>query len=238
MPPVPDEVPSVVLVHGSFLGPWFWEDVQRILRSRGVHSVTPDLPSVGDRMGDLSEDVATVVAALTAVGPAVLCGHSYAGLVVTEAAGEAGIEVTRLAYLAAAVPDEGQSMQSLASSLGLADDDGGEVIAVLPDGRIELTAETAHTSLFHDCTPERAEAAIRLLRPINPVAGTQPVSRAAWRQIPTTLIEGSDDRLPRLVCTAFDAIPHDALSIPTGHCPSWSRPDLVADVMSELVLTK
>ena len=233
------EVPSVVFVHGGFLGPWFWEDVQRTLRSRGIHSVAPDLPSVGDRMGDLAEDVATVVAALKTVGPAVLCGHSYAGLVVTEAAGEAGVEVTRLVYLAAAVPDEGQSMQLLANSLGLADDDdGGEEVAVLPDGRIQLTADAARTSLFHDCTPERAEAAIRLLRPINPVTVTQSVSQAAWRQIPTTLIEASNDRLPRLVCSAFDANPHDWLSIPTGHCPPWSHPDLVADLVTGLALTR
>ena len=236
--PVP-HVPSVVLVHGGFLGPWLWEDVQRTLETRGLRSVTPDLPSVGERMGDLGADVASVVEALKAVGPSVLCGHSYAGLVVTEAAADVAVEVTRLAYLTAAVPDEGQSMQALATSLGLTDgDDGGEEVVVLPDGRIQLTAEAARTSLFHDCTMERAEEAIRLLRPTNPATGTQPVTRAAWRQIPATLIEATDDRLPTLVCSAFDSTPHDSLSIPTGHCPQWSRPDLVADILSELVLAK
>ncbi len=229
--------PSVVLVHGGFLGPWLWEDVQRVLQTRGVHSVAPDLPSVGERMGDLGADVACVVEALKVVGASVLCGHSYAGLVVTEAAADEAVEVTHLAYLAAAVPDEGQSMQALATSLGLADgDDGGEEIVVLPDGRIQLTAEAARTSLFHDCTMERAEEAIGLLRPTNPATGTQLVTRAAWRQIPATLIEAKDDRLPRLVCSGFDSTPYDSRSIPTGHCPQWSRPDLVADLLSELVL--
>jgi pimeloyl-ACP methyl ester carboxylesterase len=109
---------------------------------------------------------------------------------------------------------------------------------VLPDGRIQITAEAAHSSLFHDCTVERAEVAIGLLRPINPATGTQPVTRAAWRQIPATLIDAADDRLPTLVCSAFASTPHDSLSIPTGHCPQWSRPDLVADILSELVLAK
>ena len=233
------DLPSVVVVHGGFLGPWLWGDARQILEARGVRSVAPDLPSVGDRMGDLDEDVATVRQALKAVGPAVLCGHSYAGVVITEAAADPEVQVTRLVYLAAAVPDEGQSMQSLASSLGLADDDdGNEEVMVLPDGRIELTAEAARTALFHDCAPERADAAIGLLRPINPATGTQVVGRAAWRQVPATLIEAADDRLPRLICSAFDSIPHDSLSIPTGHCPQWSRPDLVADMLSELVLAK
>lgn len=233
------DVPTVVLVHGGFLGPWLWEDVQRMLETRGIRSVAPDLPSVGDEMGDLHRDVATVRQALKAAGPAVLCGHSYAGLVITEAACDEKVEVTRLVYLAAAVPDEGHSMQALATALGLADDeDGGEEIIVLPDGRIELTVEAARASLFHDCTPERAEEAIGLLRPINPATGTQPVSRTAWRQIPATLIEATDDRLPRLVCSAFDSTRHDSLTVPTGHCPQWSRPDLVADMLCELVLTK
>jgi pimeloyl-ACP methyl ester carboxylesterase len=237
MPPVP----SVVLVHGGFLGPWLWEDTQRILESRGVRSVTPDLPSVGEGMGDLEADVICVVKALEAVGPSVLCGHSYGGLVVTQAAADSAVEVTRLAYLAAAVPDEGQSMQTLATSLGIVDSDGdGEVeeVVVLPDGRIQLTAATARASLFHDCTVERAEEAISLLRPINPATSTQPVIQAAWRHIPATLIEVANDRLPKLVCSAFDSTPHDSLSIPTGHCPQWSRPELVADILSELVLAK
>ena len=110
------DLPSVVVVHGGFLGPWLWRDVRNILEARGVRSVAPDLPSVGDQMGDLDGDVATVRQALKTVGPAVLCGHSYAGMVITEAAADPEVRVTRLAYLAAAVPDEGQSMQSLASS--------------------------------------------------------------------------------------------------------------------------
>jgi pimeloyl-ACP methyl ester carboxylesterase len=232
------DVSTVVLVHGGFLGPWLWKDVQLILEARGIRSVAPDLPSVGDQMGDLNRDAATVRQALKAVGPAVLCGHSYAGLVITEAANDQEVEVTRLAYLAAAVPDDGQSVQSLATSLGLEDgDDGGEEVVVLPDGRIGLRPEAARTGLFHDCAPDRAEEAISLLRPTNPATGSQPVSQAAWRQIPATLIEAADDRLPRLVCSAFDSTPHDSVSIPTGHCPQWS-PDLVADLLGELVLAR
>ena len=231
------ELPAVVLVHGGFLGPWLWADVQHLLETRGIRSVAPDLPSIGDRMGDLDADVAVVRQALKTVGPAVLCGHSYAGVVITEAARDEALQVARLAYLAAAVPDAAQSMQALATALGLAeDDDGGEDVAVLPDGRVQLTARAARTSLFHDCPPGRADEAIDLLRPINPVAASQPVGGAAWRHLPATLIEASHDRLPRLVCSAFDAGPHESLSLPTGHCPQWSRPELVAELLVELAL--
>lgn len=232
------DVASIVLVHGGFLGPWIWEDVRQSLRSRGVHVVVPDLPSVGDQAGDLNDDVTAVREALGVAGPAILCGHSYAGLVITEAAADPGVEVTRLAYLAAAVPDAGQSMQALATSLGLADDDDGEEVAGLPDGRIELRPDAARQSLFHDCPPQRADAAIRLLRPINPATGTQAAARAAWHRLPATLIEAQDDRLPRLVCPGFDSAPHDVLTITAGHCPQWSRPDLVADALYGMLLNK
>jgi len=229
---------TIVLVHGGFLGPWIWQGVQHRLESRGVRAIAPDLPSVGDRGGDLHDDVAAVREALGAAGPAVLCGHSYAGVVITQAAAGPGVEVTRLAYLAAAIPDEGQSMQALAASLGLTGDDGGEEVAVLPGGGIALKPGAARHSLFHDCPPHRADAAIRLLRPVNPAAGAQPVTHAAWHHIPATLIEASDDRLPRLVCPGFDSAPHDVLTIPAGHCPQWSCPDLVADALCEMVLTE
>ncbi len=147
--------------------------------------------------------------------PAVVCGHSYGGLVVTEAAAAPSLRVHHLAYLAAAVPDTGESMQALAASLGVVDDDGGEEVAVLDDGRIQLMAEAARATLFHDCPEDRAELAISRLRPINPATGGQTISEAAWRQIPATLVEAADDQLPRLVCAGFDTASHEVVQWPT-----------------------
>ena len=109
---------TVVLVHGGFLGPWIWADVVRELSRDGLRPVCVDLPScrgTGTKLAGLADDVQAVRAALDGCARAVVCGHSYAGLVVTEAA--AGHPAVRhLIYLAAAIPDAGDSLTSLAAA--------------------------------------------------------------------------------------------------------------------------
>jgi pimeloyl-ACP methyl ester carboxylesterase len=89
-----------------------------------VHALT--LPGLGDDSADagrinLDAHIAHVVRAVTAAGPAdgggpvVLCGHSYAGMVITAAADRAADQVQRLVYLDAFVPDDGQSWWDLAN---------------------------------------------------------------------------------------------------------------------------
>ena len=73
-------------------------------------------------------------------------------MVITEAAADAVLDIRHLVYLSAAVPDSGQSLESLARSLGLEnDDDRGEDVNILSDGQVQLTPEAARASLFHDC---------------------------------------------------------------------------------------
>ncbi|MEU8619186.1 alpha/beta hydrolase family protein [Streptomyces sp. NPDC048623] len=77
---------TFVLVHGAWHGPWAWDRVVPLLHAAGARTLTPDLNGPGDR--GLHDDAGAVVAALdAAVGEeVVLVGHSYAGLVVREAA--------------------------------------------------------------------------------------------------------------------------------------------------------
>lgn len=76
-----------VLVHGAWHGPWAWDRVVPLLHAAGARTLTPDLGTADDR--GLHDDAATVVAALDRVpedDELVLVGHSYAVLVVREAA--------------------------------------------------------------------------------------------------------------------------------------------------------
>jgi len=80
---------TAVLVHGGFLGPWIWADTVSLLDARGVRSVTVDLPSCrdgGGRLAGLHDDAEAVRGALDGCDGAVLCGHSYAGAAISEAA--------------------------------------------------------------------------------------------------------------------------------------------------------
>lgn len=225
---------TVVLVHGSFLGPWSWRDVVAGLADSGVGCAVVDLPSgfggIRDAAGDLHDDAAQVREVLDAVlGPVVLCGHSYGGAVITEAAA-AHPAVRRLVYLAGALPDVGQSLADLApapaAALG-----ARESVRWREDGLLELTADSAREVLFHDCSAQRADEAISLLRPSNPVVGGQGVRAAAWREVPVTFVRGTLDRMPELVSASVVWGEVEIVALPTGHCPNWSRPDLVAALL-------
>jgi pimeloyl-ACP methyl ester carboxylesterase len=119
-------VATFVLVPGGWRGGWACEPVSTRLRRLGhtVHALT--LPGLGDDGVDagrinLDAHVAHVVQAVTASAPAdhggqvVLCGHSYAGMVITAAADRAADQVQRLVYLDAFVPEDGQSWWDLAN---------------------------------------------------------------------------------------------------------------------------
>ena len=230
---------TAVLVHGGFLGPWIWEDVVRLLAQQRIPAVCPDLPSCQETsaLADLHDDAQAVRTVLDGCRDVVLCGHSYAGLVVSEAAAGPHKAVRHLVYLAAAIPDAGDSLASLAQaglpgSDATAEEPGAEEVDVLPDGRLVLRPDAARAGLFHDCPAERADAAIASLRPQAPVTATQLVTGAAWRDIPSTYVRGAYDRLPHEpVAPAFKEHGAELVTLPTGHCPQWSRPDLVAGVL-------
>jgi pimeloyl-ACP methyl ester carboxylesterase len=239
-----DEKPdpaTVVLVHGGFLGAWVWADVVSALEAQGIRAVAIDLPSVaghgGGEVGDFYADADAVRRVLDDAGPPILlCGHSAGGAVITEAAAGPHPTVRRLVYLAAAIPDAGDSLASLmARSAGGTEerpDAGAEPVVMRPDGLGELRAEQAEAALFHDCDPARAKAAVTRLRPMNMAGARQPLTGAAWRELPATLVRGTLDRMPGAITPAFFDYDPEVVEIPAGHCPNWSRPELVAEIIA------
>ncbi|PKW17269.1 hypothetical protein A8926_5212 [Saccharopolyspora spinosa] len=91
---------------------------------------------------------------------------------------------------------------------------------------LELTSDSAREELFHDCFAWRAAEAVSLLRLSNPVGGGQGVRAAAWRGVPVTF-----DRLPELVSASVVWDEIEVVELPTGLCPNWSRPGLVAALL-------
>ena len=88
------------------------------------------------------------------------------------------------------------------------------------DGRMVMRPESARAALFHDCPRDRANTAITLLRPQTPATSTQPATAAAWRDIPSTYIRCTQDRLPyELVSPAYWKHASRVLTLPAGHCP-------------------
>src|SRR5438270_3503662 len=96
-------VKNVVLVHGAFADGSSWAKVIPLLEAKGLH-----VTAVQNPLSSLADDVAATKRAIAMQeGPVILVGHSWAGMVISEAGNDP--KVTGLVYVAAIVPDEGQS---------------------------------------------------------------------------------------------------------------------------------
>jgi pimeloyl-ACP methyl ester carboxylesterase len=109
---------TYVLVHGAWHGGWCWRRVADRLRAAGHRVFTPTLTGLGDRahLGspdiDLDTHIEDVCAVFEAeeIEHAVLCGHSYGGMVITGVADRIADRITAIVYLDAFIPEDGQSL--------------------------------------------------------------------------------------------------------------------------------
>jgi pimeloyl-ACP methyl ester carboxylesterase len=203
------------------------------LDAAGRSTVAVDLPSVSSPRATLPDDVACVHAALDAIeGDALLVGHSYGGVVITDAGRHP--KVAHLVYLTAFALEPGESATANALT-------GGETATALNDaisvGDGVLTIDTglAVPAFFHDCAPADAAEAARRLRPMSRAALQGTVVGAAWHEKPATYAVCTEDRaLPVALQRSNVARIGNAVEWPTSHSPFLSRPDLVADLLLEL----
>src|SRR6476659_7910163 len=101
---------NVVLVHGAFADDSSWSKIVPLLKAKGFRVTT-----AGNPLTSFADDVAATKRAIEAQdGPTVLVGHSYGGVVVSEAGTDP--KVQSLVYIAAFAPDKGESAQSLIGS--------------------------------------------------------------------------------------------------------------------------
>jgi pimeloyl-ACP methyl ester carboxylesterase len=237
---------TAVFVHGAWHGAWCWAPVLERLAAAGVPAVAIDLPGHGEDprpLTDVVGDTAHVRSVLDGIdGPVVLVGHSYGGVVITGA----GVhpKVRHLVYLAALLLDEGETAMAAASAeAGAAQlDHSGrpDLFAGLrfaDDGTTSTVDPGAATALFfHACTPEVAADAIAHLGP-QPMANPgEPATAVAWRECPSTYVVCEEDGaihpgLQELLARRAESI----VRWPTSHSPFLSQPDLVADLVREIV---
>lgn len=187
--------PTIVLVHGAFADSSGFNAVTKRLVADGHAVVAAPNPLRG-----LASDAADVRALLDSVeGPVVLVGHSYGGAVISMAA-EGNPNVKALVYLAAFVPETGESAQALAARFpGSTVGESLRPVA-LPDGQVDLyfAPEVFHPHFAADVpAPEAALHAITQ-RPATAAALGEPASGPqAWHTIPAyNLISGADRIIP------------------------------------------
>jgi pimeloyl-ACP methyl ester carboxylesterase len=233
-----------VLVHGAFHGAWCWEPFVSELAGRGHAVATLDLPGAGDDPTPVAEVTLDAYArricdALAAEPePAVLVGHSMAGVAITQAAARCPERIARLVYVAAFLPADGQSLIDLTKLPEAAGDMVQENMVVEGEPPVAtMPAAAAREAFYALCTPEQAAWASERLRPqalapfVTPVqlggdaaAGAPPrayVIAAQDRAIPTALQR-------RFVADNPDV---DAVEVDADHSPFLSRAAELADAL-------
>jgi pimeloyl-ACP methyl ester carboxylesterase len=182
-----DEELTVVLVHGGFVDGAGWEGVYNILKKDGYNVSIVQNPTKS-----LADDVATTRTTIAqANGPVVLVGHSYGGVVVTEAGTDP--KVAGLVYITAFAPDKGESVESLIKN----PPPGAPVPPILPpqDRYLLLDRAKFRGSFAADVSEEKAAFLADSQVPcgVNALAGA--VSEPAWRTKPSWYLIATEDKM-------------------------------------------
>ena len=221
--------PTVVLVHGGFVDGSGWQAVYDELSGRGLNVRVVQNPTTS-----LKADVtATRELIESQPGPVVLVGHSYGGVVVTEAGTHE--QVAALVYIAAFAPDKGESVNTL-----IADPPpGAPVPPILPptNGFLFLDRDKFAESFAADVPAGLARFMADSQVPWGVDALTGTVSEPAWRIKPSWYLVATDDRMipppaQRAMAERTGAI---VAETPASHAVYVSRPDAVADVIYQAV---
>ena len=179
--------PTIVLVHGGFVDGSGWEGVYNILRKDGYDVAIVQNPTIS-----LAGDVAATRAVVAAQrGPVILVGHSYGGVVITEAGNDA--KVVGLVYIAAFAPDKGESVGTLIKD----PPPGAPVPPILPprDGFLFLDRAQFAASFAADVDAQRAAFMAESQVPWGLDALNGAVTEAAWRTKPSWYLVAKDDRM-------------------------------------------
>jgi pimeloyl-ACP methyl ester carboxylesterase len=183
----PGSAHNIVLVHGAFVDQTSWQPVADILTKKG-YTVT----LVENPLTSLAADVeATRQALAKQDGRTVLVGHSWGGVVITEAGNDP--KVSALVYVSAFAPDVGESLKSLAEA-GPATEGGA---AIHPDAKGNLTIDPKvfPAAVAADLPPKIAESLANSQLPLSYAAFSAPVDTVAWRDKPTFFVISTKDKL-------------------------------------------
>src|SRR3954452_7007081 len=219
-------VQNVVLVHGGFVDGSGWRGVYDALTADGLN-----VSVVQNQTLSLESDVETTRQVLDAQdGPAILVGHSYGGVVITEAGRHE--RVAGLVYITAFAPEAGESVNTLITD----PPPGAPVPPILPpvEGLLFLDREKFAASFAADVPAELAAFMADSQVPWGVEALNGAISEPAWRSKPSWYLIASDDRMipPPAQRAMSERAGSTVVEAPGSHSIYVSRPKAVADLIA------
>lgn len=220
-------VRNVVLVHGGFVDGSGWEGVYQILTRSGFKVTVVQNPTLS-----LEDDVAVTKRALAAQdGPAILVGHSYGGVVITEAGTDKN--VAGLVYIAAFAPDRGESVSSLIKD----PPPGAPVPPILPPaaGFLFLDKTKFAAAFAADVEPRTAAFMADAQVPWGLAALEGAVTEPAWRSKPSWYLVATEDRMipPDAQRAMSKRTGATVVEVPGSHAIYVSQPGAVAHLIEQ-----
>jgi len=215
------KIDKVVLVHGGFVDGAGWRGVYDILRKDGFTVSIVQNPTIS-LAGDVSATKMIIDAQL---GPVILVGHSYGGVVITEAGNHPN--VAGLVYITAFAPDEGESVNSLIAN----PPPGAPVPPILPprNGFLFLDKAKFAASFAGDVDPETAAFMADSQVPWGVDALGGAVTKPAWKSKPSWYLQVRDDKMIPYPAQKFMAQRAGATiaEVPGSHAIYVSNPNAV-----------
>ena len=220
-------VKNIVLVHRAWADGSCWSKVISLLEAKGFHVVAVQNP-----LTSLADDVAATkrIIALQE-GPVILVGHSYAGVVITEAGNDP--KVVGLVYVAAFAPGEGESISSVGKTYPPAPL-GGEL---RPDAQGFLTA--TRKGIAEDMAQDLSNGEQDILTATQGQTAAAvfaaTVTTAAWKSKPSWAVIAGNDRAipPQLEKDEAATIKATSITLPANHLAMLSHPKEVAELIEQ-----
>jgi pimeloyl-ACP methyl ester carboxylesterase len=218
-------IKDVILVHGAWADGSSWSKVIPLLEGRGFNVTAVQLP-----LTSVADDVATVKRAIALdPGPLLLVGHSYGGIVITEAGNDP--KVSGLIYISAYAPDTGQTVVSL-NALAAETPVMGEI---RPNaGFFSLTLEGIRADFAQDLSEAEKQTLAITQGPVAEVAFGTPATAPAWHGKPSWYMVASEDRVisPQLEAMMAQTINAETITVHSSHVIMLSQPVAVADFIT------
>lgn len=231
-----NEKPTIVLVHGAFADGSSWNKVIPILQKQGYKTIAVQNP-----LSSLKDDVAFTERALGEVtGKVILVGHSYGGVVITQAGNNE--KVSALVYVSAYAPDEGQSIEDIEKDaherkIPVAP---GLVNAIVTDGFIRMSEKDVIDHFAQDLPEQEARLIAAGQGRFHISCIQTKVTNPAWKNKPSYFAVAQNDHIisPEIEREAAKKIGATTIIVQSSHVAMLAQPQKIADLILQAAAGK